>query len=110
METNTASNVTFAELVNATIRANNSSDETSDYNISAEVQVTGTRVTGVQNGQFTMREGIGSGSFGADENSVHYDFYSIPDVDLQVKALREVNAFIDGARTHAPSAASGNNV
>ena len=109
METN---NVTFTELVSATIRANNSNDATSDYNISADVIVSGTTVTSVSNGQMAVKEGAGSGSgsFWADGDNSHFDLYGITTTAERVKAVEAICTFFDSVKESAPASANPANL
>lgn len=100
------SNITYTELVNATIRANNSADTTSVYNISADILVAGNAVTNVSNGSLTLKDGAGYCSFWSDDNNSHFDFYNITSTSEQVEAVEAIRAFIDSAKTSAPSNAN----
>lgn len=102
----TTNNITYTELVNATFRANNSADTNSAYNISADIVVTGTSVTSISNGQLTVKEGTGSGSFWADASNSHFDFYGMTTTTEQVEAVEAIRAFIDSAKNSAPANAN----
>lgn len=99
----TINNVTYTELVNATFRANNSSDTTGPYTISADVQVSGSSVTSVTNGVLTYRVGSGSASFWADASNSHFDLYGISTTTDQVAVVEAILEFINSAKTSAPA-------
>lgn len=96
----------FTAVASATLRADNHTDESRTVDISADVNLSGTEVTGFSNGIAAPVGDSGavcrfSESYG---NNISTDFNSFPDADAQVAALREINAFIAAVRASAPGA------
>lgn len=101
----TTANVTFKNLVNATIQVDNSADENRELAISADATIYGTRVDSIQNGQAVMMGDAGvTASFSAGAAgylSVSYN--NAGDVEQQVKILRAINGFIAGVKGSVPT-------
>lgn len=98
-------NVTFKNVISATLRADNSGDENRIYDISADVNIMYDQVDNVQNGVAVRRDNSSAVYSFSANNSPHLttEFSNMDDIEEQADSLRAVAAFIAVAKTSAPS-------
>ena len=101
----TNSNVTFKNVVNATIHVDNSSDSDRSMSISADAIIYGSQVDSIQNGQcVSVSDPSVLVSFAASNGGyLSLTFNNMGDADAQVGVLREINGFISGVKESVPS-------
>ena len=84
--------VDFTKLNSANVSANNSVDEVRVYNITANINVVGGKVSSIDSGVVT-KDGVEVASFSKwGENNSNKSFYGVSDEE-QCIILNEINAF-----------------
>ena len=84
--------VDFIKLNSANVSANNSVDEVRVYNITANINVVGGKVSSIDSGVVT-KDGVEVASFSKwGENNSNNSFYGVSDEE-QCVILNEINAF-----------------
>lgn len=84
--------VDFIKLNSANVSANNSVDEVRVYNITANINVVGGKVSSIDSGVVT-KDGVEVASFSKwGENNSNKSFYGVSDEEQNV-LLNEINAF-----------------
>lgn len=98
------SNVTFKNVVNATIHVDNSTDTDRTMTISADAIIYGSMVDSIQNGQcVSVSDPSVSVSFAASNGGyLSLTYNNAGDADVQVQILREINGFISNVRSSVP--------
>lgn len=84
--------VDFIKLNSANVSANNSEDEARVYDITANINVVGGKVSNIDSGVVT-KDGVEVASFSKwGENNSNKSFYGVSDEEQNV-LLNEINAF-----------------
>lgn len=84
--------IDFIKLNSANVSANNSVDEVRVYNITANINVVGGKVSSIDSGVVT-KDGVEVASFSKwGENNSNKSFYGVTDEE-QCIILNEINAF-----------------
>lgn len=96
----TTSKVQYDGVVNATVKYNNSNDTDRVYDISAEVSVSGSTITGFNTGQASRRVNPGpSASFNSwGENDMSVSMSGVPDKAEKIALFTAIADFIDDVR------------
>lgn len=100
--------VTYKSIINATIHADNSSDEERVFNISADVTMRGSSVDNFNNGQVTTSadsQGNNMPSCSFSESyttNVSVNFYQVDSTEMQCAMLSAINEFIKSVRNNVP--------
>ena len=104
-KTTIMTNVSFKDILNATVHADNSSDTGRTADVSADVQFSGREATGFINGiaQPTGSPGPVCQFSESRGHNLSLTFIGYPDAVSRLDTLRAVDAFIAGVRDFAPS-------
>lgn len=104
-KTTIMTNVSFKDILNATVHADNSSDTGRTADVSADVQFSGREATGFINGiaQPTGSPGPVCQFSESRGHNLSLTFIGYPDAASRLDTLRAVDAFIAGVRESAPS-------
>lgn len=93
----------FTALRNAVFTADNHSDQSRTVDISANVSVDNSTVTGFSDGHATLPEYPGAVCDFSESNGSYLTttFHSYPDDESRLRTQREINAFITAIRASA---------
>lgn len=95
----TKNNVSFQSLVNATVVANNTSDTSRQYGITAEILINGDNVEQVNNGQVTLIDaGMNVASFNESYGNFTITFFNNLEIEKRVTIITAVSSFIAEAK------------
>ena len=97
-------NVTFRNVIHASLRADNADDANRLYEITADVNICGDTVDNIQNGRAVRRDDPSAVcSFSANNSpNLSTEFSNMDNIEDQEEALRAVADFIASAKSKAP--------